>query len=42
MTERFLDTVSPVDYRTLVEALQPEMVKAKRVTTGKQITAVSL
>jgi hypothetical protein len=42
MTERFLDTVSPIDYRILVESLQPEMVKAKRLTTGKQITAVSL
>lgn len=41
MIERFLDTVSPVDYRILVETLQPEMVKAKRLTTGKQITAVS-
>ena len=41
LIERFLDTVSPVDYRILVETLQPEMVKAKRLTTGKQITAVS-
>jgi len=41
LIERFLDTVSPMDYRILVETLQPEMVKAKRLTTGKQITAVS-
>ena len=41
--EKFLDTLNPTDYATFIEALQPELHKAKRVNAGngvKNIPAV--
>lgn len=39
-TEKFLDVLSASDYALLVEALQPEMFKAKRAIAGKQVLSV--
>lgn len=39
--ERLLDTLDKSDYLAFMDTLQPEMVKAKRMATGKQVQAVS-
>jgi mRNA-binding protein PUF3 len=38
--EKLLDTLEGPDHDTLVEHLQPELVKAKRTIAGKQVQAV--
>jgi mRNA-binding protein PUF3 len=40
ITEKLLDTLKDEDHDTLVDHLQPELVKAKRTIAGKQVQAV--
>jgi mRNA-binding protein PUF3 len=40
--QRLLDTLQKPDYIAFMEVLQPEMAKAKRVATGKQVQAVRI
>ncbi|KAI9690216.1 MAG: mRNA binding protein puf3 [Bathelium mastoideum] len=40
--QRLLDTLEKSDYIAFMEVLQPELVKAKRIASGKQVQAVSL
>lgn len=40
LIEKLLDTLSAPDYAQFLEYLQPEMIKAKRIISGKQVLSV--
>jgi len=40
LAEKFLDQLEGADYDAFIEYLQPEMIKAKKTISGKQIAAV--
>ena len=40
LLEKLLDTLSAPHYTQFLEYLQPEMIKAKRIISGKQVLSV--